>query len=173
MARHVERPVIMPLSNPVSRSEATPEQLMAWTGERALIGSGSPFPPVKVGGKSVIVAQTNNSYIFPGVGLGVIASRARRVTDKMFMAAALALAELSPTKQAAYAPLLPPIGKLREVAAAVAKKVALQAQNDGVAGDIGAKALEAQIEKMMWMPAYRPYRRAERASARPSRATRR
>ena len=173
MARHVERPVIMPLSNPVSRSEATPEQLMAWTGGRALIGSGSPFPPVKVGGKSVIVAQTNNSYIFPGVGLGVIASRARRVTDKMFMAAALALAELSPTKQAAYAPLLPPIGKLREVAAAVAKKVALQAQNDGVAGDIGAKALEAQIEKMMWMPAYRPYRRAERASARPSRATRR
>ena len=170
MARHVERPVIMPLSNPVSRSEATPEQLMAWTGGRALIGSGSPFPPVKVGGKSMIVAQTNNSYIFPGVGLGVIASRARRVTDKMFMAAALALAELSPTKQAAYAPLLPPIGKLREVAAAVAKKVALQAQNDGAAGDISAKALEAQIEKMMWVPEYRPYRRAERASARHPRA---
>ena len=160
MARHVERPVIMPLSNPVSRSEATPEQLMAWTGGRALIGSGSPFPPVKVGGKSVIVAQTNNSYIFPGVGLGVIASRARRVTDKMFMAAALALAELSPTIQAADAPLLPPIGKLREVAAAVAKKVALQAQKDGAADNIGAKALEAQIEKMMWVPEYRPYRRA-------------
>jgi malate dehydrogenase (oxaloacetate-decarboxylating) len=170
MARHVERPVIMPLSNPVSRSEATPEQLMAWTRGRALIGSGSPFPPVEVGGKSMIVAQTNNSYIFPGVGLGVIASRARRVTDKMFMAAALALADLSPTKQAAHAPLLPPIGKLREVAGAVAKKVALQAQNDGAAGDISAKALEAQIEKMMWVPEYRPYRRAERASARHPRA---
>ena len=121
MARHVERPVIMPLSNPVSRSEATPEQLMAWTGGRALIGSGSPFPPVDVGGKRLVVAQTNNSYIFPGVGLGVIASRARRVTDGMFMAAALALAELSPTKTDANAPLLPPIARLRQVAAAVAR----------------------------------------------------
>jgi malate dehydrogenase (oxaloacetate-decarboxylating) len=121
----------------------------------------------------MIVAQTNNSYIFPGVGLGVIASRARRVTDKMFMAAALALAELSPAKQSADAPLLPPIGKLREVAAAVAKNVALQAQKDGVADEMGAKALEAQIEKMMWVPEYRPYRRAERTSARAPRATRR
>jgi malate dehydrogenase (oxaloacetate-decarboxylating) len=169
MTRHVERPVIMPLSNPVSRSEATPEQLMAWTGGRALIGTGSPFPPVDVGGKSLVVAQTNNSYVFPGVGLGVIASRARRVTDRMFMAAALALAELSPTKTDANAPLLPPIGKLREVAAAVARKVARQAQKDGVAEDLSS-TLDAQIEKMMWVPEYLSYRRIEATRARSTRA---
>jgi malate dehydrogenase (oxaloacetate-decarboxylating) len=169
MARHVERPVIMPLSNPVSRSEATPEQLMAWTGGRALIGSGSPFPPVDVGGKRLVVAQTNNSYIFPGVGLGVIASRARRVTDGMFMAAALALAELSPTKTDANAPLLPPIARLREVAAAVARGVGRQAQKDGVAEDLGP-TLETRVEEMMWVAEYRPYRRVEAGQGRPSRA---
>jgi malate dehydrogenase (oxaloacetate-decarboxylating) len=84
MARHVERPAIMPLSNPSSRSEATPEQLLTWTGGRALIGTGSPFPPISYGERSFVVAQTNNSYVFPGVGLGVIASGARRVTDGMF-----------------------------------------------------------------------------------------
>jgi malate dehydrogenase (oxaloacetate-decarboxylating) len=169
MASHVERPVIMPLSNPVSRSEATPEQLMAWTGGKALIGTGSPFPPVNVGGRRLVVAQTNNSYIFPGVGLGVIVSRARRVTDGMFMAAALALAELSPTKTDANAPLLPAINRLREVAAAVATKVARQAQKDGVAEDLGP-ALEIEVAKMMWVPEYRPYRRVEAGRARPSRA---
>jgi malate dehydrogenase (oxaloacetate-decarboxylating) len=169
MASHVERPVIMPLSNPVSRSEATPEQLMAWTGGKALIGTGSPFPPVNVGGRRLVVAQTNNSYIFPGVGLGVIVSRARRVTDGMFMAAALALAELSPTKTDANAPLLPAINRLREVAAAVATKVARQAQKDGVAEDLGP-ALEIEVAKMMWVPEYRPYRRVEAGRARPRRA---
>jgi len=84
MARHVERPVIMPLSNPSSRSEATPEQLLTWTAGRALIGTGSPFPPISYGERSFVVAEINNSYIFPGIGLGVIASGARRVTDGMF-----------------------------------------------------------------------------------------
>ncbi|NDU79341.1 NAD-dependent malic enzyme, partial [Actinomadura sp. DSM 109109] len=87
MAQSVERPVIFPLSNPTSRSEATPEQLMAWTDGRALIGTGSPFPPVAWGGKTTNVNQTNNSYIFPGIGLGVLAVGARRITDTMFMAA--------------------------------------------------------------------------------------
>ena len=171
MASHVERPVIMPLSNPVSRSEATPEQLMAWTGGKALIGTGSPFPPVTVGGRRLVVAQTNNSYIFPGVGLGVIASRARRVTKGMFMAAALALAELSPTNADANAPLLPAINRLREVAAAVAVRVARQAQKDDVAEDLGP-ALETELEKMMWVPEYRPYRRVEAGRARASGARR-
>jgi malate dehydrogenase (oxaloacetate-decarboxylating) len=159
MARHVERPAIMPLSNPSSRSEATPEQLLTWTGGRALIGTGSPFPPISYGERSFVVAQTNNSYIFPGVGLGVIASGARRVTDGMFMAAALALADLSPAKRAANAPLLPAINDLRDVAAAVARNVARQAQKERVADCLDPVTLDTRIREMMWRPEYRLYQR--------------
>jgi malate dehydrogenase (oxaloacetate-decarboxylating) len=165
MARHVERPAIMPLSNPSSRSEATPEQLLTWTAGRALIGTGSPFPPISYGERSFVVAQTNNSYVFPGVGLGVIASGARRVTDGMFMAAALALADLSPTERAANAPLLPAINDLRDVAAAVARNVARQAQKERVADDLDPVTLDTRIREMMWRPEYRLYQR-KRASTR-------
>ena len=96
MAEHNERPVIFPLSNPTSRAEATPEDLENWTDGRAVMGTGSPFPPLMRDGNKFKVDQTNNSYIFPGVGLGAIAVKARRVTDSMFMAAAKALAKLSP-----------------------------------------------------------------------------
>jgi malate dehydrogenase (oxaloacetate-decarboxylating) len=160
MCRHLERPVILPLSNPSSRSEATPAQLVAWTDGRALIGTGSPFAPVHHAGREIHAVQTNNSYIFPGVGLGVLASRARRVTDGMFMAAALALAERSPARLASDAPLLPAIGELRAVAAAVARGVAVQAQRDGVAEPFDPSILEERIRGMMWTPHYRPYRRA-------------
>ena len=98
MARNVERPVIFPLSNPTSRSEASPTDLLAWTDGRAIIGTGSPFPPVEKNGKYIQIDQTNNSYIFPGIGLGVIASRARYISDAMFMASARALAETSPAR---------------------------------------------------------------------------
>jgi malate dehydrogenase (oxaloacetate-decarboxylating) len=94
----IERPVIFPLSNPTSRSEATPADLMKWTDGRALIGTGSPFAPVEWNGRKVPVDQTNNSYIFPGMGLGILAVSARRVTDTMFMAAAESLAALSPAR---------------------------------------------------------------------------
>ena len=126
-------PVIFPLSNPTSRAEATPQHLLDWTRGRALIGVGSPFPCPTWDGGEVAICQTNNSYIFPGVGLGLIASGARRVTEAMFMAAARALAELSPTRTDKTAPLLPPVDQLREVAFAVAVAVAKQAQADGVA----------------------------------------
>jgi malate dehydrogenase (oxaloacetate-decarboxylating) len=159
MARHVARPVVLPLSNPLSRSEASPEQLLTWTEGRALIGTGSPYPPVKYGEREFIAAQTNNSYIFPGVGLGVIASGARRVTDGMFMAAALALAELSPVKRGANSPLLPAIKDLRDVAAAVARNVAQQAKKEGVAESVDPATLDARIKGTMWSPQYRPYRR--------------
>jgi malate dehydrogenase (oxaloacetate-decarboxylating) len=159
MARHVERPVIFPLSNPTSRCEATPAQLLEWTDGRALIGTGSPFAPVSFGGGSRTIDQTNNSYIFPGVGLGVIASDAGRVTDGMFMAAALALAELSPTRRNNDAQLLPPVSELRTVAAVVAAAVARQAQADGVAEPIAPAELARRIDARMWRPRYRPYRR--------------
>jgi malate dehydrogenase (oxaloacetate-decarboxylating) len=157
MAKHVHRPVIFPLSNPTSRSEATPEQLMTWTDGRALIGVGSPFPPVVVNGQSVPINQTNNSYIFPGVGLGVLASEARRVNDAMFMAAAKALAELSPTVQDKNGRLLPPVTELRNVAVAVARAVGRQAQTDGLAPKRHDNDLEESIQSRVWNPGYQPY----------------
>jgi malate dehydrogenase (oxaloacetate-decarboxylating) len=159
MAQHVERPVIFPLSNPTSRSEATAEQIMAWTDGRALIGTGSPFPPVQWNGKEVKIDQTNNSYIFPGVGLGVIASSALRVTDKMFMAAAKALADLSPTLTDKTARLLPPVSQLRSVSLAIATAVARQAQADGVADKCEESMLRDRIRACVWEPCYHPYRK--------------
>jgi malate dehydrogenase (oxaloacetate-decarboxylating) len=159
MAETVERPIIFPLSNPTSRAEATPEELMKWSDGRAIIGTGSPFPPVKWRNKLVPVDQTNNSYIFPGLGLGVHAVNARRITDSMFMAAAKALAALSPIKRNPAGRLLPPVSELRAVAYAVATAVARQAQKDGVAKTIDDAALSDAIRAQMWEPLYRPYRR--------------
>jgi malate dehydrogenase (oxaloacetate-decarboxylating) len=159
MAANTARPTIFPLSNPTSRSEATPSDLLAWTDGRAIIGTGSPFAPVQRDGKSIKIDQTNNAYIFPGVGLGVIAAKARRVSDTMFMAAALALAEASPTRQDKNASLLPPVSALREVSFKVALAVALRAQEEGLAAKMERGALEAAIRAKMWTPAYRPYRR--------------
>ncbi len=149
MASHVERPVIFPLSNPTSRSEANPKDLLEWTAGRALIGTGSPFPGV---------TQTNNSYIFPGVGLGVLAAEATRVTDTMFMAAAKALAGLSPAAQGEGTALLPPVDQLRSVAVAIASVVARQAQQDGVAPRRDTAALHRRIREEVWEPVYRRYR---------------
>lgn len=161
MAKHVDRPVIFPLSNPTSRSEATPEQLMAWTDGRALIGTGSPFPPVTWNGRTDAIDQTNNSYIFPGVGLGVLASGARRVNDAMFMAAAKALAALSPTAKDKNGRLLPPVTELRAVSAVVAAAVARQAQADGLAPKCDEGTLAARIRAQVWEPQYQPYRLAK------------
>ncbi|HVV88562.1 MAG TPA: NAD-dependent malic enzyme [Kofleriaceae bacterium] len=153
MAAGVERPVIFPLSNPTSRAEAVPGDLMLWTGGRALVGTGSPFPGV---------TQTNNSYVFPGVGLGVLAAGARRVTDAMFTAAARALGALSPAHRDPAAPLLPPVDELRTVAVAVATAVARQAIADGVAAPLDDDTLAARVRATMWEPRYRRFRRKPR-----------
>jgi len=163
MTRHVTRPVIFPLSNPTSRCEAAPSDLLKWTEGRALIGTGSPFPPFQWNGKTAAIDQTNNSYIFPGIGLGVLAIGARRVTDQMFMAAAKALAAISPTHKDKSARLLPPVPELREVARAVAIAVAKQAVADGVAKAMSAKTIERRISATMWEPAYQPYKRVHRS----------
>jgi malate dehydrogenase (oxaloacetate-decarboxylating) len=159
MAQHVDRPVIFPLSNPTSRSEATAEQLIAWTDGRALIGTGSPFAPVEWNGRKIAIDQTNNSYIFPGMGLGILGARARRVTDAMFMAAAKTVAEMSPAATDKQGRLLPPVGRMRTVSAAVAKSVARQAQADGVAQKCDAATLDERITANVWEPRYRPYRK--------------
>ena len=159
MARHVARPVIFPLSNPTSRAEATPADLMAWTDGRALVGTGSPFAPITWQGRTIAIDQTNNSYIFPGVGLGILAVGARRVTETMFMAAAKALAALSPTVRDRDGRLLPPVSQLRVASLAVARAVAWQAILDGVADP--CTDLDARIAAHVWEPVYAPYRKRE------------
>jgi len=159
MAQLTGRPVIFPLSNPTSRSEATPADLIDWTDGRAVIGTGSPFPPVLRKGRPQPVDQTNNAYVFPGLGLGAIAAQARRVSDGMLMAAARALADASPARHDADANLLPPVDELRRVSFRVAVAVALAAQAEGLAQATTRDALEARIQAKMWTPVYRPYRR--------------
>ncbi len=159
MARHTPHPVIFPLSNPTSQSEAAPADLLHWTDGRALVGTGSPFAPVEVNGKLVRIAQVNNSYIFPGLALGILVSRARRVTDGMIMAAAKALAALSPARADKSAPLLPPIAEARKTSLAVAEAVGMQAIADGVAEDVDEASLADELRAYVWEPEYLPYER--------------
>ena len=160
MASAVVRPIIFPLSNPTSRSEAMPQDLTAWTDGRAVIGTGSPFPPVVRDGRSFAVDQTNNAYVFPGIGLGVLAVRARCVTDGMFVAAAKVLADISPAARDAHAPLLPPVAQLRDVAFSVAKAVAREARAEGQCEPFDDEELDGLIACKMWDPVYRSYRRS-------------
>jgi len=161
MAKHTDRPVIFPLSNPTSREEATPEDLLKWTDGKALIGTGSPFAPVNVNGKSVHITQTNNSYIFPGLALGILVSKAKRVTDGMIMASAKKLADLSPTQKDKHANLLPPIADSRKVGLLVGEAVGKQAIADGVAQVTDEKAFEEALHAYVWEPVYLPYERLD------------
>jgi malate dehydrogenase (oxaloacetate-decarboxylating) len=156
MLDHTGRPVILPLSNPTSKAEAAPTDLLKWTDGKALIGTGSPFAPVEINGSTVRIAQTNNSYIFPGLALGVLVSRAGRVSDGMIMAAAKTLASLSPAAADPAAPLLPPVADSRRVAVAVAEAVGRQAIAEGVS-TASAETLAAQLAAYVWEPVYRPY----------------
>ena len=159
MARHVTRPMILPLSNPTSKCEALPVDLINWTEGRALIATGSPFEDVEYQGRKIRIGQCNNAYIFPGVGLGVIAAQARRVTDAMFIAAARTLSELAPVRRDPSLALVPPLREVREVAKRVAVGVAVQAQRDGVADELPDDELVRRIDATMWTPEYLPYRR--------------
>lgn len=159
MAKHVERPVIFPLSNPTSKSEATPSDLLDWTEGRAVIATGSPFPDVVHEGRVIRIGQCNNSFIFPGVGLGVIASGARRVTDAMFVAAARVLSEFAPVLHDPEGPLYPPLEQVREISFKVALEVAREAQRAGLA-EVGLDKLEQTVRGKMWKPDYVPFRRA-------------
>ena len=161
MARHIDRPVIFPLSNPTSQSEAVPADLLKWTDGRALVGTGSPFAPVEVNGKVVRIAQVNNSDIFPGLALGILVSRSRRVTDRMFMAAAKTLASLSPARNDKTAALLPPMADSRKIGLVVGEAVARQAIADGVADGTGEESLKERLLAYVWEPVYLPYERID------------
>ena len=152
MAAHVDRPVIMPLSNPTSKSEAVPEDLIRWTDGRALVATGSPFDPVRHDGTTYQIAQANNALVFPGLGLGVIVARARRISDRMPAAAADAVAGLSEASKPG-APLLPPVDNLRMVSASVAVAVAKAAVSDELA-QVELYDPIQQVHEAMWQPHY-------------------
>jgi malate dehydrogenase (oxaloacetate-decarboxylating) len=154
MAHKVERPIIFPLSNPTSKSEAKAEDLIRWTDGRALVATGSPFAPVNYGARTIPIAQCNNVLIFPAMGLGVVASGARRVTDAMMLAAARALAANSPALKDSSASLLPALTDIRRVAAQIALAVGLEAQKEGLAPKMSEEKLRQQVITAQWTPAY-------------------
>ncbi len=159
MSQNCENPIVMPLSNPTSRVEAVPADIIEWSKGKALIATGSPFAPVIYQEKIYNISQCNNSYIFPGIGLGVIASGATRVTDSMLMASSNALADCSPKLQNPDADLLPDLSQIQQISKIIAIKVAQAAMQDGVAPVISLEELQKKIEANFWKPEYRQYQR--------------
>ena len=157
MAALNARPIVFALSNPTSKSECTAEQAYRWSDGRALFACGSPFDPVTVGGKSFVPRQGNNSYIFPGMGLGVIASRATRVTESMFMTAARTLADQVTPADLAQGSLLPPLKNVRDVSAHIAAAVAAVAFREGLAQVPEPADLLAFVKSQMYEPNYATY----------------
>ncbi|SON48405.1 NAD-dependent malic enzyme [Vibrio tapetis] len=159
MNANCERPIVFPLSNPTSRVEATPNDIIRWTDGKALVATGSPFDPVIHNNKRYAIAQCNNSYIFPGIGLGVLAVSASRVTDEMLMESSRALAECSPMANNDNGALLPPLEEIHVVSKRIAFAVAKKAMEQGVALEITDEALSKAIEQYFWQPVYRRYKR--------------
>lgn len=157
MSAYCARPIIFPLSNPTSRAEAVPADLLQWSAGNALIATGSPFDPITINGLAISIAQCNNSYIFPGVGLAVVASNAKRVTDKMMMAAAIALSDLAPAIKTGEGRLLPELTTIREVSQHIAKAVILEAINEGHVESMSEEAVDKVIKDALWEPKYSNY----------------
>jgi malate dehydrogenase (oxaloacetate-decarboxylating) len=152
-----QRPIVLPLSNPTARAEATPGDVLRWSRGRAIVATGSPFAPVELDGLVRPVSQANNVYIFPGLGLGTMVAEASRVTDGMILAAAAALAELVEAADLAAGRLYPPIPELRRAARAVAIAVAREAIATGLAGITPETDLQAAVDAAAWWPDYVPY----------------
>ncbi|GEM75555.1 NAD-dependent malic enzyme [Vibrio sagamiensis] len=159
MHKHCKRPIVFPLSNPTSRVEATPNDIIHWTNGEALVATGSPFEPVVYKGRSFPIAQCNNSYIFPGIGLGVLAVNAKRVTDEMLMESSRALATCSPLATNENGALLPPLEEIHFVSKKIAFAVAKKAMEQGMALELSDEALNDAIEQAFWQPVYRRYKR--------------
>lgn len=164
MAAGNTQPIIMPLSNPTSRAEATAQDVLTWSDGRALVATGSPFDAVTINGVVHTIAQSNNSYIFPGMGVGIRAVNASRVSDEMFMVAAKALAATVDATKPGDS-LLPPLTEIRAVSRAISVAVATQAQAQGLAEPTTPEELERLIDATIWQPDYRPYIYTPRSSA--------
>ncbi len=156
MAARTPAPIVLPLSNPTQKSEATPADVLAWSDGRALVATGSAFDPVRVEGRVRVIGQANNVFIFPGVGLGVIASRAREVTDRMFLVAATTLAGMVDTDRLAEGALYPSLAELRPISRAVAIAVACEASASGVAPMVSRDQAAAAVDAAIWTPEYGP-----------------
>ncbi len=161
MAACVEKPVIMPFSNPNSKAEAKPEDIFAWTDGKAIVATGSPFPPVSYKGKTYKIGQSNNVYIFPGVGLGAIVAEATKVTESMFTVAAETVADMVTSKELEEGTLYPPLAQLREVSARIAVAVVKEAHHAGVGRHIHDEDIRKEVDKMMWFPEYAEYEPAD------------
>jgi malic enzyme len=155
MARLVPAPIVLPLSNPTNRSEARPSDVLAWSGGRALVATGSPFDPVSVDGRTRVIGQANNVFVFPGLGLGAIVARAREITDAMFLVAATTLAGMTSAERLAHGALYPRLADLRSISRAIAIAVAQQAHDSGAAGS-PCDDIEAAVDAAMWQPDYPP-----------------
>ncbi|MBS0604205.1 MAG: NAD-dependent malic enzyme [Verrucomicrobia bacterium] len=162
MASHVERPIIFPLSNPTSRCEAKPEDLIRWTNGKAIIATGSPFAPVEFNGKKIRIAQCNNVYIFPGVGLGVVACQSPKVTEKMFIRAADVLSDNAPLLKDPTASIFPDVENLRDVSRKIAIAVAKVAAEEGLVPHSSQSEIERKVDEKMWFPEYPNFRRKNR-----------
>jgi malic enzyme len=157
MAAGTARPIVLPLSNPTSASEAIPIDVLRWTDGRAIVATGSPFDAVEVDGTRREVGQANNVFIFPGIGLGAIAAESRCITDRMFLLAARILARAVSDDRLAGGAIYPPVGDLRAVTREIAVGVAREAVESGLAGIAPEDDIEATIDRAMWWPAYVPY----------------
>lgn len=159
MKKHCDLPIIFPLSNPSKQVEATPSDIIEWTNGKVVVATGSPFEPVQHNGKSIHIAQCNNSYIFPGIGLGVLACNARIISDEMLMAASNALADASPQATQPDAELLPPMTELSKLSREIAFSVAKVAIEQDLALSLSDDVLLAKIDANFWQAEYRPYKR--------------
>ena len=159
MKANCELPIIFPLSNPSRQVEARPEQVIEWTDGEVVIATGSPFKPVEYKGKTYPIAQCNNSYIFPGIGLGVVAGKARLISDEMLMAASNALASASPMANHGGGALLPPLTQIADLSRQIAHAVARVAMEQDLALEMTEEALQDAINRHFWAPEYRPYKR--------------
>ena len=158
MAKLTKRPIIMPLSNPTSKSEAKPQDIINWTGGNVLCAAGSPFPPVKINNQEMLIAQSNNALAYPGIGLGLVAVNAKRVTDDMLWAACEALSRFAPITKDPNGAVLPPMDNAQEAAREIAIAVAKQAIQEGLAEE-PQEGVEARIDATIWEPKYLPYQR--------------
>ena len=157
MAAHARAPVILPLSNPTAKTEARPEAILEWTDGRALVATGSPFPPVVRGERTHLIGQANNAFCFPGIGLGAVVAEAREVTDEMFLVASEALADATPGERLRQGSLYPAQSDLRLASRAVAIAIATAARDGGVGRHLRDQELEQAVDAMMWQPRYLPY----------------